>query len=277
VSLVLDIARGVLRRASKLPGLRQAERAWRWRQFQAEPNACWGVYGSFAEAEAHAPPTKPLGYDNEAAAGMYGGLLDTIGPKDYAVAFWLQRRLRPGGRVFDFGGHVGVKYYAIRTVLDLPEGVRWVVYDVPAVVARGRELARERGAPGLEFTDRFADASGSDVFLVLGSLQYVEAPLPERLATLPDLPEYVIVSSAPMVDGGGRYVTLQNIGVAYCPYLVEDRGGLVRGMAERGYALVRSWENPEKLCRILDQPGRSVEGYTSLHFAREGQRGAGGR
>lgn len=281
MSFMLDVARRTLRGAARLPGLRTIERAWQWRQFQARPNDCWGVYGSFAEAEAHAPPTKPIGYDNDAAAGMYRGMLETVGPKDYAVAFWLQRRLRLGGRVFDFGGHVGVKYYALRTVLDMPccggecclscsETVSWVVFDVPAVIAQGRKLAREREAPGLSFTDRFLDASGADVFLALGSLQYVETPLPDRLATLDALPQCVIISSTPMVDGE-RYVTLQNLGMSYCPYLVESRTGLVRGMAERGYTLVRSWENPEKLCRILDNDDRSVEGYTSLHFEHEGR------
>lgn len=268
---MLHVARESLRRAARLPGLRSAHRAWRWRRFLEEPNSCWGTYGSFAEAEASAPPTKPLGYDNDAAAGMYRGLLEQVGPKDYAVAFWLQRRLRPGDRVFDFGGHVGVKYYALRTVMDLPEGVSWVVFDLPAEVEQGRKLARERGAPGLTFTERFADASGADVFLALGSLQYVETPLPNRLAILDVLPRYVIVSSTPMADGR-RYVTLQNIGIAFCPYLIEDRAALVRGMEGHGYRLVHSWENPEKSCPILDQPASSVWGYTSMHFAREDPR-----
>lgn len=237
--------------------------------FEMRVGTCWGVFASFAEATAAAPPSRPVGYDNDVAAGLYRHLIDRVEPKDYAVAFWLQRRLRPGYRVFDFGGHVGVKFYALQTVLPLPEGVEWVTYDLPAVVAAGRRLAAERGARGLSFSESFADAAGADVFMALGSLQYVETPLARQLEPLGELPRYVIVSSAPMTDGP-RYVTLQNIGASYCPYLVENRASLARGMKDLGYELVHSWENPEKRCKILGRPDRSVNGYTSMHFALAG-------
>ena len=237
--------------------------------FEARVGTCWGVFGTFAEAAAAAPRSRPVGYDNQAAAGLYRDLVGQVEPKDYAVAFWLQRRLKPGNRVFDFGGHVGLKFYALQAVLPLPEGVAWVTYDLPAVVAAGCRLAAERGARGLSFTESFEDASGAEVFMALGSLQYVEAPLARQLERLQDRPRYVIVSSTPMSDHP-RYVTLQNIGASYCPYLVENRAELVRGMTELGYELVHSWANPEKRCKILGRPDRSVEGYTSMHFALAG-------
>ncbi len=260
-----DIILSMLRRTARLPGMRQLERALRWRQFLEMPNSCWGVYRTFPEAQAQAPAGKPIGYDNPDAAAMYRHLLETVEPKDYAVAFWLQKHLRPGNRVFDFGGHVGVKYYAIRTVLDFPPDVTWTVLDVPAVIEQGRLLAKERPSPGLSFTHSFADASGVDVFLASGSLQYVETPLPDMLATLGERPKCVIVSESPMVDGE-RYVTLQNVKSMYCPYLVESRSMLKARLADLGYKLARSWENPEKVCRILDHLDRSVSGYTCMLF-----------
>lgn len=264
-----DIILSLLRKSSRLPGMRQLERALRWRQFLELPNSCWGVYRTFAEAQAQAPAGVPIGYDNPEAAAMYRHLLETVEPKDYAVAFWLQVHLRPGARVFDFGGHVGVKYYAIRTVLDFPPDVSWTVLDVPTVIEQGRILAKERPSPGLSFTSNLADASGVDVFLASGSLQYVENPLPDMLATLGELPKCVIVSESPMVDGE-RFVTLQNVKSMYCPYLVESRSMLKVRMGDLGYRLARSWENPEKVCRILDQLDRSVWGYTCMRFVIDG-------
>jgi putative methyltransferase (TIGR04325 family) len=233
----------------------------------SDRNIHWGVYATFAEAVAAAPPTKPIGFDHEAPAKMYRNLMDRVEPKDYAVLHWLERALPPRGRVFDFGGHVGVKFYAFRTIGAVPAPVAWTVYDVPAVVRAGRELAHQRGQTELTFTETFEDASGADVFLALGSLQFVEPPLAEWMQRLAVPPRTVIVSSMPMVEGP-RYVTLQNNGAAFCPYLIEDAPALIGGMERIGYALRHRWKNLEKRCLIADQPERSVEEYTSLHFER---------
>ena len=49
--------------------------------------------------------------------------------------------LRAGARrLFEFGGHVGVAYYAYRSHLTLPEGFSWTVCDVPAVAATSTGL-----------------------------------------------------------------------------------------------------------------------------------------
>ena len=251
------------------PGVRAAWRSWLKHRFLNESGACFGVFRSFEEALAAAPQNRPLGYDHPAAAGMYRRFMERPQPNDYAVGFWLHRNLKPGSVVFDFGGHVGVKYYALQHVMPMPDGLRWIVYDVPAVLAAGRQLAEERGAGRLEFTESLERASGADVFLALGSLQYVETPLPALLSRLDVLPSTVTVSSTPMSDHP-RYVTLQNIGTAVCPYLVENRRELQEGLERIGYRLVHAWTNPDKRCSVLDRPDRSVAGYTSLHFSRAG-------
>ena len=48
--------------------------------------------------------------------------------------------------------------------------------------------------------------------------------------------------------------------------LIEDSAGLIAGMNTLGYKLKHRWTNPEKQCNILDQPDRSVDGYTSFQF-----------
>jgi putative methyltransferase (TIGR04325 family) len=256
---------GVAATVAGWPGLRAARHSWLRHRFVQSSGVCWGVFETFAQAVAAAPGIKPVGYDHPAAAAMYRPWMERLEPKDYAVAFWLRPSLRPGAVVFDFGGHVGVKYYAMQQVMAMPDGLRWIVHDVPAVLAAGRALANERQDARLEFTDRLEPASGADAFLALGSLQYVETPLARLLSDLERRPRAVTVSSVPMSDHP-RYVTLQNIGTSFCPYLVENRRELQDDMARIGYRLVHSWTNPEKEARILDRPDRSVQGYTSMHF-----------
>jgi putative methyltransferase (TIGR04325 family) len=266
---LIDVARGSLSVVRRSPPVQAVRKAVKWREFTsaAGRNAYWGVYGSFAEAIAAAPPSKVIGYDHEAPANLYRNLMDRMEPSEYAVLHWLERALPRGGRVFDFGGHIGVKFYAFRSIGAIPPPIKWTVYDVPAVVRSGRELAQQRGETDLEFTERFEDSSGCDVFLGLGALQYVETSLPEWLQKLAALPRTVIVSAMPMVEGP-RYVTLQNMGAAFCPYLVENETALLGGMQALGYTLRHRWKNLEKRCQILDQPDRSVWEYTSLHFDR---------
>jgi putative methyltransferase (TIGR04325 family) len=264
---VIEAARAAGRQLGRTKGAQAVRKALKWRQFRNSFRFHWGVYSTFAEAIAAAPPGKPIGFDHEGPAQMFRNLMTRLDTKDYAVLHWLERGLPPGGRVFDFGGHVGVKFYAYRTIGAIPSPIDWTVYDVPAVTRAGRDLALEHKATELHFTDNFEDASGADVFLALGSLQFVEAPLDDWLRRLAVLPRTVIVSSTPMV-AGPRYVTLQNAGTNFCPYLIEDERAVLGGMERLGYVLRHRWQNLEKSCLILDQPERSVEGYTSLHFER---------
>jgi putative methyltransferase (TIGR04325 family) len=266
---VIDAARGSLTRLRQSKAARAVRNAVRWREFNTASgrNAYWGVYSTFAEAVAAAPPTKEIGYDHDGPAQMYRPLMDRVEPSEYAVLYWLEQALPKGGRVFDFGGHIGVKFYAFRSIGAIPPPISWTVYDVPAVVRSGRDLAKKRRETDLTFTETFEDASGADVFLGLGALQYVETSLPDWIQKLAAPPKTVIVSSMPMVEGQ-RYVTLQNIGEAFCPYLIEDETALISGMERLGYGLRHRWKNLEKRCQILDQPERSVWEYTSIHFER---------
>jgi len=225
-----------------------------------------GVYDSFEAAVAAAPGSKPIGYDHPGPASMYRNNLETVFPSDYPVLFWLARAIEPGTRrLFDLGGHVGVRYYGFGSRLALPDAMLWQVMDVPAVVRAGRELAVERGAARLAFTDRRGDLAGADILLATGSLQYLEQPLHAILAPIADRPPHVLINQLPMHDGAAYY-TLQSIGKAFCPYRIEDRGGLVAGMAALGYQLRDAWQTPEKMCPIPFHPERSVRGYEGMYF-----------
>jgi putative methyltransferase (TIGR04325 family) len=73
---------------------------------------------------------------------MYLERTKVIYPADYPVMFWLEKFIGEGCRkFFDLGGHIGVSYYAYQLHIGYPQDLRWTVCDVPAVVAKGRELS----------------------------------------------------------------------------------------------------------------------------------------
>lgn len=239
--------------------------------FAHEPraNLFRGVYASFDEAQRSAPSSKPVGYDNPGPAAMYRHILERMELSDYPVLFWLDRALRGARRLFDLGGHVGLRYYGFRSRLAFPDDFVWQVMDVPAVVKAGRELAAERGAKQLAFTERREELEGADILYTTGALQYLDEPLHEILARLRRRPPHVLVNQTPMHDAPACY-TLQSIGTAFCPYRIEDRGALISGMEALGYERVDGWTCPEKILAIPFHPDRSVRGYDGLYFrARE--------
>ncbi len=252
--------------------------AWRRRRYDrlfesATGLALWrGVYASFAEAEAAAPRTRPVGYDNPAPAQMYrGDYLERVFPRDYPLLFWLRRLLAGGARrVFDFGGHVGTKFYAYRRYVEHAPELTWTVYDVPAVRQAGAELAAQRGdAQALRFADSPQAASGCEVLLAIGSLQYVETSLGTLLRGLAQPPAHVLVNEFTAYPGRS-IVTLQSVGTAFCPYKFVNRDEFVQDVQAAGYARVDAWSNPEKSCRVPFEPGLVVEAQQGFYFRRTG-------
>jgi putative methyltransferase (TIGR04325 family) len=250
----------------------------RW--FASTRQYCFsGVYESFAAAVAGAPPGRPIGSDHEHAADIAipGGpeTLERVNARDYPLLYWLREVIQAGARrVFDFGGHVGVKYYAFRPYLRYPPDLRWTVYDMPAVTAAGRRLATQRAdASQLSFTDRLLDADGVEVFFATGSLQYEETLPWTILGRFAKRPEHLVLGGLPLSEVP-RYVTLLNIGGGYCPYYVFNREEMIEGIASLGYRLVDRWPIPDKRCLIPFDEGRSVNGYTGLYFRRVAPPGA---
>jgi putative methyltransferase (TIGR04325 family) len=268
--LLVHLRRGV-RRARKLaqtsPLVLELRRRAREREFAAgQGTGFCGVHATYEAALRAAPPVKTIGYDQAAAASMYRERLQRVYPSDYPVIFWLAR-LIPGARnVFDFGGHVGIAYYAYQRYLGVPAGLRWTVCDVPAVVQSGRALAAERGATGLSFTERFADAEGADVLLAAGSLQYLPSGHLEReLRALGARPRHVVLNKLP-VHPALEYVTIQDTGPAFHAYTVFRRDRLVGAVEGLGYELVDAWDNPDLCCRVPGFPDHDIPAYSGFYF-----------
>jgi putative methyltransferase (TIGR04325 family) len=177
----------------------------------------------------------------------------------------------PGAVVFDYGGHVGVHFYAYGRVLEFPPGLTWTVCELPAVVEAGRTLAVEREAPSLRFTGSTAEASGADV-LIAGVLQYVESPpLGELLAGLAEPPRHVFVNKLPLTDGE-PFITLQHGGVHFPAVRVCNRDAFIDSIRAAGFELVDAWEDHVHRLTLPFHPERAVPCFSGLYFRRLGDR-----
>ena len=230
-----------------------------------EENLFMGSFDSFAAAEAGAPPSKPVGYDNaEAAKALYSHQIYFY---DYPALFWLGRSLDAGmRRIFDLGGHVGIKYYAFRRTLDYPDDLHWTVCDVPAVAQTGRELAVQREATAqLDFTSDFREASGCDVLYASGSLQYLPTTLTEILAALPVKPKRIVLNTTAVHPERTLY-TLNSIGFAVCPYRIQHHDALTAELVAAGYKRRDAWRNEGKPIQVPFVDGGDKPYYAGCCF-----------
>ncbi len=253
-------------RLVSLPPWRQAKHAAEHRRFLANTteNLFWGVHDSFDAAAAAAPTSRPLGYDNDASSQLY---VPQVSAWDYPAIFWLGRSFDEGLRsVFDLGGHIGVKHYAFKRLLNYPPDLRWRVCDVPAVAERGRELARTK-APGgqLEFTSDWRDASGVDVLFASGSLQYLPLTLGQMLAQMATRPRRILLNTT-AVHPGRTFYTVNSIGTAFCPYRVQALDELTDELVAHGYRRRDGWENAGKPLVVPMTTGFDLDHYTGLCF-----------
>ena len=223
---------------------------------------CRGVYKSYREAADAAPKTLPLGYDHEGPAAMYRDRLGQVFPSDFAMMLWLERAFADGAtRVFDLGGHVGVGYYAYQRYLKYPDTLNWRVFEVPAVIKAGREIALERDSRrALTFVDQFELAGAADILFTSGCLQYLEESLAAKLVTLPHRPRWLLVNLLPLHDEL-EYWTVQSIGTAFCPYRIQCKSTFFSELERLGYEVLDVWENPEKRCEVAFAPEHSLDRY----------------
>lgn len=223
----------------------------------------YGLFDTFGEAAKAVPASRPAGYDTAEAGQMYRDRLEHVYPSDYPVLLWLKELLPSVRRVFDLGGHVGIARYAYARYLPFNDDHDWTVYDLPAVVEAGRELAQSKGMAGLHFTTSLDDADGADVLFSSGALQYIEQDLSQILARLNNKPKWLLLNQLPLTDQPTRY-TLQHIGTAICPYAIRNRARFVGQLEELGYVVEDRWDNAEKSCHIPFHASHSLDSYNGF-------------
>ncbi|MGQ0503809.1 MAG: methyltransferase, TIGR04325 family [Myxococcaceae bacterium] len=258
----------VKERLLALPGIKTLRHRRYDSFFRRAPGAFRGVFATFAEARRSAPEGAPLGFDSQAFALAYEERTQRVFSYDYPVLFWLDRILKPGIRVFDLGGHVGVQYYAYGRYLQFPEGFRWRVCEVPSVAEQGRRRALEQNASGLEFTTQAQDAEGFDVLISAGALQYIENfSLGRFLSGLSGKPKHLLLTKLPLWEGRD-FVTLQNTGTSFAPQYAFNDGDFIEQVTTQGYELVDRWEDYRHSCRIPFHQGHRIDAYSGLYFRR---------
>lgn len=231
-----------------------------------EENLFIGVFDTFEAALSCAPESRPRGYDNTESANI--AYASRIVQWDYPALFWLKSSMVDGlHSVFDLGGHVGIKYYAFRRAVAYPPNLRWTVCDVPAVVARGREIAAARAPEGnLSFTDKYSDMDGHEIVYASGSLQYLPITLASMLGDLRRLPKRIIINITP-IHPTRSFFTLNSIGTAICAYRVQQRTQFIESIAALGYTKMDEWENAGKGMHLPLEEGYDVDQYSGFCFA----------
>ncbi len=223
-----------------------------------------GIYPDFARATNAIPRNRAIGYDNPMSASRVAHARHFRSSYDYPVLFWLVQLLKPGAVVFDWGGNVGISYYAFRNRLRYPDGLDWVINDVPAVLDVGQQIAAQDEATGLSFTTSFDRLRAADILLSAGALQFIENPF-ETLRAVGSLPPHVLLNKIPVYDQP-HAVTIQNMGTSLCPYHLFNRAELLGEFESLGYALVDTWQNPGLGCFIPFYPDYSIDAFSGFYL-----------
>ena len=225
-----------------------------------------GVYPSFEAAARDIPSGRPLGFDNPVSATRMLSEWLSVHPNDYPVLFWLAKLMPDHKTVFDWGGSVGLKYFAFRRHLDCTPDLVWIVGELPAVVELGREIARCNSATALRFTTGLDGVGDADILIAAGVLHFVEEPF-AGLRAQPRLPRHLIINKAPVYDRPSA-VTLHNMGTAFCPYHLFNRTEFVDSIKALGYRLIDEWRSPDVGCHIPFYPEHSIGAYSGFYFTR---------
>jgi putative methyltransferase (TIGR04325 family) len=233
----------------------------------------FGIYDSYGEALADIPPSRLSGWNNNASASIWSDNVHQLDPywiqtSSYAVLFWVLRHLHEGTTLIDFGGSIGLTYYRFTRFASLPANARWIVVELPEIVAEGRRVAVREEAAGLEFETTIEAAPYCDILVSAGAFQYMERSIPEFLNLLAAKPAHLIVNKVPVV-AGKAYWTLQNFGPAVSPHRVYNESEFIGYFTGAGYELKDRWVVPELDCYVPFHPERCVPEFTGFYFAMQ--------
>jgi putative methyltransferase (TIGR04325 family) len=231
-----------------------------------------GVFESFEQAIASAPKSKSIGYNNAALAEEYCNSktqLETIQDYDYPMLFWLQsifnEKKSDNISILDFGGNVGIHFYAYQKYIYYPENLKWLVLDVPEIVKSGKNLSQANPSSKLDFTESIEHISGKNVFMASGSIQYSIEDLSVLLKPLLKKPKHLLLNRIPLGETE-QFVTLQNGGKVFYAQYVFNRFNFIKSLQEIGYDLIDLWEDKLDRCIIPFYPQKSIQFYHGMYL-----------
>lgn len=195
---VKEIARALLAMKMSRSALSRASEAPAGKKFLNRIGSPSGIFETFEEGWAAARRATSESHEHPSIAELHIDLAKTLRPSDYAVLYWLLRISSSEINLFDFGGNVGNLYYSYRPYLQQQREIHWIVLDLPAVVERGRAIARDRSADGLRFTESAADMPSNAILLASGSFHYWEGGVARFLEQFAKPPEHILLNRTPI-------------------------------------------------------------------------------
>jgi putative methyltransferase (TIGR04325 family) len=244
--------------------LRRAYERYYFNRARGQIRLFSGVYPDFAAALEAIPADRRAGHDHPATAKRFTEDLYRVFAMDYPVMFWLSRLLPQCRLLFDWGGNIGLSYFAFQRHLQYPAALTWLVSDLPAVVREGEERARQAQATGLQFTSSLERLSEADLLLAAGSLHFIERPF-AMLRAQRALPRHLLFNKVPVYERPAA-VTLQNLGTALVPNHLFNEGEFLGQIQQLGYRLIDSWQT-DLACRIPFYPEYTIDAYKGYYFA----------
>lgn len=228
-----------------------------------------GIYSNYEEAQSVASQYTSTGYDNKSSAQMYKNMCNKIFPEDYPTLYWINRLNDEVKVLLDYGGHVGIKRYAFDKYLPRINNTEWKVYDLPKVKEEAVILHKEidpKGEININFQDSIKKEK-IDLFLALGSFQYIPKEVDEVLAELGERPKYLLIRVPLTLQK--TFVTLNHIGTTVCPYIIRNEQDFLNNIEGLDYELIDKWVSPNKVAEIPFHHEYSVYGYTGHLFKRK--------
>lgn len=227
-----------------------------------------GHFDTFAQARAWLPPSPEFSHD-KFTDEYVNERSQRIWPFDYPVLFWLREAFASGcSTVLDIGGSIGNQYYAYQRYLSYPAALQWRIQELTAFIAQGRELAQQRGASALSFSDAWPPQwLESEIWLAAGVLEFMEPQsLPALLERSASKPRHILLNKLPLSEAEA-FVSTQNIGFgAYVPHHVFNRQAFIASIEALGYELVDAWEVPDRSFSSLGFDRDSFDCYSGLYF-----------
>ena len=112
--------------------------------------------------------------------------------------------------------------------------------------------------------------AGAELLIASGSLHYLDTPLSQMVAGLPEKPLYILINRTPLIDGPTK-ATVQDGGICRVGCVLYNRTEFVTPFEAIGYQVVDSWKAWELSLKLVGKPEYSALPYSGFFFRLKGQ------
>jgi putative methyltransferase (TIGR04325 family) len=223
------------------------------------------VFDSLPEAVAAARPYAEGGHEDPEHPKHHMSLAEVPRPSDYAALFHMRGLVYDRAKIFDLGGSIGNLFYLYDRYLNLPSDCIWLVFELPAWVELGRNVATNRGENRLQFTRKWQDATGAELLIASGSLHYFDPPLSQMVSELLEKPTHILINRTPLIEGPTK-ATVQDGGTHRVGCVLHNRAEFVTAFEAIGYNVVDSWKASELSLNLVGKSESSALPYSGFFF-----------